>query len=317
MPIATIIKNIIVSIKIDKTYPDIKAAGKLDSKDIKDVFSNIKALFGHQVAFTVINSADSIILSAMIGLNDLTIYNNYYYILSALTALLTIFFSSMQAGIGNSIIVDDDEIIFATFKRFRLITFMTVEIAALILFALYNPFMKIWMGESLMLNSYAVLIFVIGFFVTQIRRAVTTYKNAAGLWKPDIIKPYIVIAVDIVIDLLLVNKIGSIGAMISTIISMGLIAVPWETIVLYKNIFKRSAKEHFLFIIRECVIFAISLIVSGFTFKHINLSGCFGLIIKLLLSTIISCLLCYATHFYLDEFKWSISRLKVFAKQRS
>ena len=317
LPVATVIKNIIVSIRVDKEFKDIKAVGKLDSNEVKSVFSNMKALFGHQVAFTVINSADSIILSAIIGLNELTIYNNYYYVISALTALLTIFFSSIQAGIGNSIVLDSEEDVFKTFKRFRFVTYFCVEGAAIILFGLFNPFMKVWMGENLMLNPLAVLIFITGFYVTQIRRAVTTYKNAAGLWSPDLIKPYIVIAVDVLIDLYLIKQIGSIGAMISTIISMGFIAIPWETVVLYKHIFKKSPVENIVFMLKETVLFAVSIFIANIVSSFIRIDGFVGLLVRFVVFALLAMILCITMHFYLEEYKWAIGRTKAFLRNKA
>lgn len=316
LPIFTIVKNILVSLKIDKLYPDIRTIGTITSDEKNKVKSNVKALFGHQVFFTVINSADNIILSAFLGLTDLAIYNNYYYILSSINNIFTILFNSIQAGIGNSIILDKKEDVFENYKRFRLFIYMAACICSACLFCLYQPFMNIWMGESLMLNDICVLIFTLGFYVTQVRRVVTTYKNAAGMWSQDFLKPYVVILVDIILNVILIPRIGSIGAMLSTIISICLIAIPWENYVLYRKLYKMKLSEQYIFIFKEVFVLIISLIACKYITNYIIISGFLGLIIKLILTILISLLINLIMHFRTPELNWIKNRLIIFIKTK-
>lgn len=316
LPIFTILKNILVSIRVNKVFPEIKEVGNISKEEERAVFNSVKYLFGHQIAFTVINSADSIILSYTLGLNDLAIYNNYYYIFNAVINLFTVFFSSIQAGIGNGIILDNKETVFNNFKNFRLLTYMLVIISSSFFLGLYQPFMKIWMGEELMLNYFAVLMFVIGFYITQIRRVVTTYKNSAGMWKEDFIKPYIVIVTDIILDFILIKYFGSIGVMMATILSMGLIAIPWEVIVLYKKLFKINPLEYLYFFIYETIVLVINLLVINYTMSYITGDGIIYLVIRILIIGIISSFITILLNFKRKEFKWLINRTKSFVANK-
>ena len=316
LPIFTVIKNIIVSKKIKKEYPNIIGMGDITNSEKKAISKNIKALFGHQIAFTIINSADSVILSMLLGLNELAIYNNYYYVFSAIVNIITILFTSIQAGIGNDVITNNKEEIFKNFKRFRLIVFIIVGICSMCFLTLYQPFMKIWMGKTMMLSEKCVIIFVIGFFITQVRRVITTYKNATGMWREDFYKPYVVIIVDIIIDFILINRIGSIGAMVSTIVSMGLIAIPWEIHVIYKHLFKKSKFEYYRFFAKEIVIFAINCLIMIFIVNFIHLSGIINIIIRLIVTILISASIYLISHYNDEEFKWCYERLKKLIKYK-
>ena len=316
LPIFTILKNILISFKINSTYPDIKAIGMITKNEQQQVVNNIKNLFGHQIAFTVINSADNIILSAMLGLHKLTIYNNYYYIFNALVSICTLLFSSIQAGIGNSIIVDRNEVVYNNYKRFRRIVYSLVCIISICMFCLYQPFMKIWMGESMMLNKNSMLIFVLGFYITQVRRVVTTYKNAAGMWKDDFLKPYIVIIVDIVLDIILIPIVGVIGAMIATIISMGLIAIPWENYILHRNLLKKELKEQYVFMFKEFLILVISLYICDIFVNYISITGIYGIVIKGISAFLIALIINIVVHKNSSEGIWIKQRLILFIKNR-
>ncbi len=63
------------------------------------------------------------------------------------------------------------------------------------------------------------------------------FKDAYGMWYNDRYKPYISMAVDLVLDLLLIQFIGLKGAIISSIICVCFIEIPWETHVLFKCYF--------------------------------------------------------------------------------
>lgn len=310
MPIFTIIKNLLVSYKIDKTYPEIREYGNITKEEQAKNISNIKVLFGHQIAFTVINSADNIILSAMLGLNELAIYNNYYYVLNALISIMTLLFSSIQAGIGNSIILDDKEIVYKNYKRFRLFIFMLTCCFTNCLICLYQPFMKLWMGEKYLLSNLSVIIFSLGFYITQTRRVITTHKNAAGMWKQDFLKPYIWIVLDIILDLILIPKIGAIGAMIATIISALLVAIPWENYVIYKHLFNKKITEQYCFFAKEFLILILSAIVTIKLTSILELSLILQMIYNLIMASIVSITLNVLFHIRNEEFIWLIEYIK-------
>lgn len=66
---------------VNRMYPDIVCRGEMDKSFIKALYKKIGALIGHRIGTTVITSADSIVISAFLGLQVLAIYGNYYYIL--------------------------------------------------------------------------------------------------------------------------------------------------------------------------------------------------------------------------------------------
>lgn len=307
LPLSTVLKNILTGIWVDRKYKDIRPEGELGRTESKKIFDDVKALFGHQVAFTVINSVDNMVISRMLGLDHVTIYNNYYYIINAAIGIMTMFFHSLQAGIGNDLIVNEEGK-YKNFKRFRLTTILVIQMGAVCIYAIMQEFIRIWMGEKLMMDEGFVLLFVIGFYVTQVRRIVTTYKNAAGMWKQDMIKPYIVIAVDLILDLILIYRIDSRGAMLSTIISMGLIALPWETIVLYKGLFKKNPFEYFGFLLYHTMVLAFSLLIVWKAAQCFTIGGIPGLIIRLGCVVIFESIVLLLFNISNKDMKWMIDK---------
>ncbi len=90
-----------------------------------------------------------------------------------------------------------------------------------------------------------------------------TYKDAAGMWRPDRYKPVCEGIVNLVLNLILVKRMGVNGIVTGTVIAMGMIGLPWEAVVLFKGYFKRSAGEYFIKIIK---MMAVSAMICGSTF---------------------------------------------------
>lgn len=104
--------NVVTSIVVSKMYPKFKPIGKLPKKMVISINHRIKDLFTSKVGAIIVNSADTIVISAFLGLTMLAIYQNYFYILSAIISIGTIIFSACTAGIGNSLIVESKKKIF-------------------------------------------------------------------------------------------------------------------------------------------------------------------------------------------------------------
>ena len=272
--------NIITSLIVDKMYPEYKAIGKLPKEEVKFINRRIKDLFTSKVGFMIINSADTIVISAFLGLQVLAIYNNYYYIVSSLFGFIGIIFSSCTAGIGNSLIIETQEKNYNDFKKFLLIIVWITGVCTCCLMCLFQPFIKLWVGEELMLSMDLVVCFCVYFFIYEINRLMNNYKDAAGIWHEDRFRPLIEALTNLCLNLIMVKYIGLFGILLSTILSMVVVGMPWLTYNLFTEIFKRSAKEFIIDLFKYMLITAISSVVCYWGCSYINIEGIFGLLLK-------------------------------------
>ena len=109
LPIFTIVENLMTAIYVKKKYSMYPPKGKVNKKEVKEIFIKVKDLFGHKLSMVVTNSVDTIVISTFLGLNMVTIYNNYYYLMSAVSGILDILYQGILAGIGNSIASETKE----------------------------------------------------------------------------------------------------------------------------------------------------------------------------------------------------------------
>lgn len=315
-----IFNNLYGAYKSNKIYPKYKAKGKLDKAEIKVINGKVRDLFTAKIGGVVVNSADTLVISAFLGLSTLGIYNNYYYIMSSVMGFISIIFSSCMAGIGNSLIIDS---IKKNYKDFKLLTFI---VGWLIIFStscfmcLYQPFMEIWVGKKNMFTTDIVVLFCVYFVVCELSMIWATYKDAAGIWHEDRFRPLIGAMANLVLNIIMVKFLGwgIYGIIASTIISYVLISMPWLIYNLSRMLFKRSLSRYVIYILKICVVTFFSCALSYNVCSLISINKYINLLIYLLIVTVISNILVILAFKKSDELKGTlgiIKRILGFAKK--
>lgn len=254
--------NIITAVAATKKYPEYKPKGKLDHQLVKEINQRIRDLFTSKLGTVVVNSADTVVISAFLGLTILAIYQNYYFILTSIIGIVAIIFQSCTAGIGNSVIVETKEKNFNDLKKFTFLIAWIAGFCTCCLLCLYQPFMEIWVGEELMLSFSAVICFCIYYFVYEINQLLSTYKDAAGIWHEDRFRPLITAGANLTLNLILVQVWGIYGVLLSTVLSTLFVGMPWLLHNLFTVLFERKLLPlYFKALIKHSVVVVFSCIV--------------------------------------------------------
>ena len=309
--VAQVAINLITALIADKMYPEYKAGGKLPRDEVRIINRKVKDLFTAKLGGTIINSADTIVISSFLGLTVLAIYNNYFYIVSSIIGFATIGYASLTAGIGNSLVTERKGKNYKDFKTITYISMWAVCICSCCFINLFQPFMKIWMGEELMLDMLAVICFVLYFIIFEINAVLNLFKDAAGIWHQDRFRPLVVSLINLALNIATVKTLGIYGVLFSTIASMAFIGIPWVINNLFTNIFD---KEDMLNYIKEMIIYIVQIavicLVSYLVCNNIKLDNILGLMIRLLISVVTSMLLFTIANFKTKAFRESIELIK-------
>jgi hypothetical protein len=158
---------------------------------------------------------------------------------------------------------------------------------------LFQPFMEIWVGKDLMLSYLMVILFCIYFYLCEIMSLFSLYKDAAGIWHQDRFRPLIKAGANLVVNLILVKPMGLYGILISTIISMCCISIPWLYRNLFKYVFDRSVSEYTKILLGGTAIMIFVTTGVALLTRFIPLSGNIGLFVRLLTCIIVSNTLYY------------------------
>lgn len=246
MLVSQIAANIMTAVASKRLYPQFSPRGKLPKDQVREINNRIRDLFTSKVGGTIVISADTIVVSAFLGLTVLAVYQNYYFILTAIIGIVAILFKACMAGIGNSLIVETKEKNYGDFKKFTFITVWVAGFCTSCLLCLYQPFMRIWVGEELLLEHTAVICFCIYFFIYEINQLLNTYKDAGGIWHEDRFRPLVTGLANLAMNLIMVQFWGIYGVLLSTVLSMLLVGMPWILHNLFSTLFERSRMQDYL-----------------------------------------------------------------------
>lgn len=261
MPVSNIAGNLARLYYTNKLYPQYKPAGKVDPELEASIYQKIKALMGAKISTTVLHSSDNLVISAFIGLTMVTVYGNYHFLMTSIGGFLGIVFSVILPGVGNSLVTETVEKNYRDFKKFVFLNNWIVGWCAVCFACLYQPFMKLWVGEELMLPYSVVALIVLYFVLYQGRKVVVTYKDAAGLWWEDRFRPFVMAGTNLISNLIMVQFIGIWGIILSTILSL-LVSVPWETYTVCKHVFRGGYREYMLDLLRYLVTVAAACAIT-------------------------------------------------------
>lgn len=304
--ILTLLENIMISKKTDVLYPYLKEKNvqKLDEDTKGEIKKNIIAMIGHKIGGVIVNSTDNIIISKFVGLAEVGIYSNYYLITNALNTIASQIFNSIVASVGNLVATEDKDKTYEVFKKVFFLNFWIYGFASICLIVLFNDFIALWLGEAYTFSMTIVLIIVINFYVTGMRKAVLTFRDAMGLYWPDRYKPLFESVINLVVSIILVKKIGVLGVFIGTFVSSITTCFWIEPYILYKHGLKKNvvnyAKKYALYTIITVVIATLLSIICSY-FKAINI---INFIIKMLICIILFNLIFIVIFFKTDEFKY-------------
>ncbi len=283
-----VVENIVVAMCVNKMYPKYHAKGKLEKEEVAKINQRIKDLFTAKIGMVIINAADTIVISAFLGLTMLAIYQNYFYIVSSIIGLMSTIYASCRAGIGNSLIVETEEKNYQDLSAFTLMIGWVSTVGVTCLLCLMQPFMVLWMGESRLLSMGCVICFCIYFFVFEINQLLSTYKDAAGIWRKDRFRPMITAFTNLFMNLILVNYIGIYGVLLSTVLSTLLIGMPWLLRNLFTELFHKNLNEYVLGLLKHLCIAMLSCTVSFLLCAIIPDNGLITLLVKALICFLVS-----------------------------
>ena len=299
-----IASNIITAAVVTRMYPEYRCKGSLPKEEVAQINSRIRDLFTSKIGAVIVNSADTVVISAFLGLTVLAIYQNYFFIISSVIAFIAVVFNSCTAGIGNSIIVETKEKNYNDFKKFKFLIAWIAGFCTVCIVCLMQPFMNIWMNgnEKLMLGMSEVVCFCIYFFVYEIQQLLLTYKDAAGMWHEDKYRPLVTALTNLALNIIMVQFFGLYGVLLSTVISIIFIGMPWLFYNLFTVLFKRNAAKYVIRVVYYTVITIVISIITYSVCSLVPFTGIAELIVKLIICIIVPNLLFFATLFKFEEF---------------
>ena len=258
-----LIQIFIVNAYLNKLYPYLKDKDvtPLDEESKKDVMTKTKALMLHKIGDTARLQTDAIIISSFINVTVVAVVDNYNLIINTISGFVNIIFNSVISGFGNLIATESEDKQYRSFKVYRFFAVWVYGFTAVGFYLLLTPLIKIWLhDDKWLLTSVVIGTVLTDYYFKGERVALMNYKTAAGVYEPDKYLSLIQGAVNLVVSIVLVIKIGLVGVYIGTVVS-GLIANITKPFIVYKYCFHRSAKGYFIDSFKYILVMGLELAI--------------------------------------------------------
>lgn len=307
--------NIVTAVCADRLYPQFKPRGKVDKVQVQRINQRIRDLFTSKIGGIIYDSADTIVISAFLGLTVLAVYQNYFYILNAITGLIAVVFQACTAGIGNSIVMESKEKNYQDLNKFAFIITWIAGFCSVCLLCIYQPFMELWVGKDLMLSLSAVVCFVIYFFVRQFNALFNLYKDASGMWHEDRLRPLAAALTNLVLNLILVQFIGIYGILLSTVLAILCVGMPWLLHNLFTVIFEKKHMWNFIVrLAKYSSVVTISCVVTYFICSRFSIGLIPTILVRGVICLIVPNLIYYLVFRKAEEFRQSLQLVNKMTK---
>lgn len=241
-----LIQKIFVSCYLDRLYPYLKdkKVEKLSKEEVGGIVGQTKALVFHKVGDMARLQTDTMIIAAFIDVTTVNFVGSYNYVVSSVSNFVNIIFNSVLSSFGNLIATEKREKQYAMFKVYRFFACWIYGFSAIGFFLMLTPLIILWVGAERALPDLVIGCIMFDYYFKGERIVLANYKTAAGVFEQDKYLALIQGAVNLVISIVLVQKIGLVGIYIGTIVS-GLIANITKPFIIYKVCFDKTAAIYF------------------------------------------------------------------------
>lgn len=241
--IGTLLSNLLINRAVDKRYPYLseKASNSTSFQIPTSMKKQLTGLLINRLSNVSRNAFDSVIISASLGLIPTAIYGNYYLIYSSVFGFSSIFSNSMKASVGNSMVLRKPSDNYENLLDFSLLYSWIIGWCSIALSCLYQPFMKLWVGEDLMMPEYTMLLFPIYFYFINMNHIRNQYIYGKGMWW-KMKWSYLLESIgNLVLNIVLGKLLGITGVLIATIITIFFCNYLMCNNVLFREYFKEQS----------------------------------------------------------------------------
>ena len=278
-----------------KYAPIISQKQKIDEETKFVLMRSVKAMFMHKIGSILVNTIDSVVISIFIGVVALGKYSNYMTIMSAMTTVLSLLFTSLTSVIGHLFVEKGGKGSKRYCEMFHFLNFSIGCIFFLGYYAVIDNLIELLFSADLVIERSIPFIITLNGFVQFMRRSVNLFRDATGTFYNDRWKPLFEGISNLLLSVLFVKIFGITGVIIATIVTNLLICHIVEPYVLYKYAFFESPCKYY---IRNYMMIAVFIVILQLfsswmrelehIWTEVLVNGFFSVAISVMVSAVLS-----------------------------
>lgn len=307
--ICTLIYNISIDITCNKLYPYLldKNIVPLPIEIHEVIKSKIKALFLHSIGTVAVYGTDNLLISLFCGVEDAGRYTSYLNIISIITTIISLLYDNIKDSIGNFMVSEDKSRQKELLYRLFFMNQSLVSICSICLILLLTPFLKLWLGNDIILSKSVVLAMVVSFYFSKNNLTIGTIKNSKGLFEQDKFAPLIESIINLVSSIIFAKLFGLLGIIMGTILSTILVPFWVQPYVVEKYVFNENCMHYFItystYFLRTTIIYFILNYLCNHVIKFVP-ANFIEFFIESAVIFIVTSILWFSTLFNKIEFKY-------------
>ena len=219
--------------------------------------------------------------------------------------------NACMAGVGNKLVMESREANYRDLEKISFLFLWILTVSSSMLLCLYQPFIRVWMGEDNLLAVGLVICFVVYYYSMGANKLINMFKDAAGIWRVDRWRPLTAALVNLGLNLLTVRRLGLYGVLLSSVVSIVFIQIPWLFHNLFREVFPRESMGKYARLF--CGMTALALVSCGASWlvcSLFHLSVWPSLLINAAVSFTVPNLFLLAVYARKQVFRESLSQLK-------
>lgn len=263
--LCTLGSNIRISFLCDRLYPYLKDNQEnLSKEEKKSLLKYVMAQMSHKVGGIVVNGTDNVLTTSLVtsGLRVVGLYSNYLLIINTIKSIITMFFTSLTASVGNLNAENDEKKSKEVFDRIFFVNMCLYGITTSCIFNLANDFICLWIGEDYLFSGNVLVVIIVNYYITGMRQTCQTYNTTLGLFWNDRFKPWIEATINLIASIALIHCWGFMGVLLGTLISTITTSFWVEPYILYKHGFKMPLRDYFIRYGQYTLVVIFSTVVS-------------------------------------------------------
>ena len=254
--ICVIIGMYIVNHVTEKYYPWVKpntSRGKEYLKKYPQVFKLVGQVFIYDLAGMITSSMNPFVISQVVGLVSVALYDNYKNLTTNIRAVALSLFSGMFGGVASLVAEGDGNKSYTFFWDMVSLKFLVAGVAAFGFLNFSSPLVSLWLGGQYILPLTTIIVMVAIAYIDLSRWSVDAYVNGYKLFQ-DSWSPIAQSIIYLTVAIICGQKYGFIGVLIGDLVGTIAIVVLWKPYNLYHNGFKRSVMDYWKGVLKFPII---------------------------------------------------------------
>ncbi len=296
--------NIWISSKAAKDYPFIKNknAAMLSAEERRSLFVNIRALAINKLSGVLVNSTDNIAITYFTGLSSVGYASNYIMLQSTIDHVVTPFFNSFTASVGNLNATSTPEKKLFIFNVLNLMNFWLYGWGAIGMAFVSSDLVKLLFGSEYVLHYSIPLILAINMFSIGMLHAVYTYKSTMGLFRYGQFLLFFTGFINLFLDVIMGRKWGVFGIFLATLAARVCTSLWYEPYAVFKHGFNINPWYYW----KRYAVYLLALLAAG-ALSFLLCSLCLfqtwlNVIVKVIICSVVSNLVFVMVFYKRQEF---------------